>query len=220
MPLRLSLASLRNVIAVVFLQYIISSWRVGAITDTRQGSFCFNLLIPKSGFFFICCGVHKSKFDWQGVCIFFFFLSPFSLSLSLSCKLLLSFTSNCLRSLSDEWIHSGTLSCGLVHHKTRGMAGYNSNKRTSAPGSCKAASPRVQIGQMYVNGLCHCTFFFCACVSHSFPPSLHFFLYSHFLIKLNISPLDVTWTDSCAGGRGENQPQDMSKSEISSPKIR
>lgn len=26
--------------------------------------------------------------------------------------------------------------------------------------------------------------------------------------------------DSCAGGRGENQPQDMSKSEISSPKIR
>lgn len=26
--------------------------------------------------------------------------------------------------------------------------------------------------------------------------------------------------DSCAGGRGENKPQDMSKSEISSPKIR
>lgn len=46
------------------------------------------------------------------------------------------------------------------------------------------------------------------------------FLYSHFLIKQNISPLDVTGMDSCAGGRGENQPQDMSKSEISSPKIR
>lgn len=40
---------LRNVIAVVF--YIISSQRVGAITDTRQGSFCFNLLNPKSGSF-------------------------------------------------------------------------------------------------------------------------------------------------------------------------
>ena len=39
----------RNVIAVVF--YIISSQRDGAITGTRQGSFCFNLLIPKSGYF-------------------------------------------------------------------------------------------------------------------------------------------------------------------------
>lgn len=51
-------------------------------------------------------------------------------------------------------------------------------------------------------------------------PAPVFFLYSHFLIKQNISPLDVTWMDSCAGGRGENKPQDMSKSEISSPKIR
>lgn len=56
------------------------------------------------------------------------------------------------------------------------------------------------------------------CMSH--PRSSFFSWHSHILIKRTISPLDVTRTDSCAGGRGENQPQDMSKSEISRPKIR
>lgn len=80
-----------------------------------------------------------------------------------------------------------------------------------------------QIGQMYVNDFCHYLFF---CMYHSllFPAlvfSFFFFnLYSHILIKENISPLDVTETDSCGGSRGENQPQDMLKSEISSSKIR
>lgn len=95
---------LRNVIAVVF--YIISSQRVGAITDTRQGSFCFNLLIPKSGSFLSAVVYTKASLIGREFASFFF--SP--LSLSLSCKLLLSFTSNCLRSLSDEWIHNSTLS--------------------------------------------------------------------------------------------------------------
>lgn len=74
---------------------------------------------------------------------------------------------------------------------------------------------------MHVNSLCYWTsFYVCACLT-LFPFLLFlFFLFSHFLIKQSISPLDVTGTDSCAGGRGENQPQDMSKSEISSPKIR
>lgn len=86
----------------------------------------------------------------------------------------------------------------------------------------RAISACTKLDRCMLTVSAHCTsFFVCVCVSHSLSFSLHFFfLYSHFLIKQNISPLDVTRTDSCAGGRGENQPQDMSKSEISSPKIR
>lgn len=94
----------RNVIAVV--SYIISSQRAGVITDTRRGSFCFNLLIPKSGSF-LSALVHTKESLIGGEFASFF---PHSPLLSLSCKLLLSFTSNCLRSLSDEWIHNATLS--------------------------------------------------------------------------------------------------------------
>lgn len=42
---------LRNVIAVV--QYTISCRGVGAFTDSRRGSFCFYLQIPKSGSFYL-----------------------------------------------------------------------------------------------------------------------------------------------------------------------
>lgn len=111
-PLSLSLflsREPRNVIAVVF--YIISSRRVGAIADSRRGSFCFNLLIPKSGSFLSAVVYTKASLIGGEFASFFLsFSTPLSLSLSLSCKLLLSFTSNCLRSLSDEWIHNSTLS--------------------------------------------------------------------------------------------------------------
>lgn len=51
-----------------------------------------------------------------------------------------------------------------------------------------------------------------ACVSHFFSLSpFFFFLHSHVLIKPNIVPPDMARTDSCAGGRGENRPQDMSR---------
>lgn len=67
----------RYVIAVVF--YIISSQRVGAITDIRQGSFCFNLLIPKSGSFLSAVVYTKASLI-GGEFASFFFLSPLSLS--------------------------------------------------------------------------------------------------------------------------------------------
>lgn len=98
----------RYVIAVVF--YIISSERVGA-TGTRQGSFCFNLLIPKSGSFLSAVVYTKASLIGGE---FASFLSPL-LCLSLSCKLFLSLTSNCLRNLSDEWIHNSTLSSADLH---------------------------------------------------------------------------------------------------------
>lgn len=180
MPLRLSLASLRNVIAVVFLQYIISSWRVGAITDTRQGSFCFNLLIPKSGFFFICCGVHKSKFDWQGVCIFFF-SSPLSLSLSL-CHV------NCYCLLPQiAWevcqMNGSTAAPFLADLYTTKHAGWPAIIQTNAPRPPARARLRLPA---YKLDRCMLTvsaivpsFFVRACLILSLPPSI-FFIFTLF----------------------------------------
>ena len=108
---------------------------------------------------------------------------------------------------------------GFVHYRTCMLASYNSNKHTSAPASTRLHLCMYKLDKcMWIVLPLYIFFFVCVHVSLSLP--LSFFLYSHFLIKQNISPLDVTWMDSCAGGRGENQPQDMSKSEISSPKIR
>ena len=97
------------------------------------------------------------------------------------------------------------------------LASYNSNKHTSAPASARLNLCMYKLDPCMLAVSAIVPLFLCARLP-LFPSLL--FLYSHFLIKQNISPLDVSWMDSCAGGRGENQPQDMSKSEISSPKIR
>lgn len=107
---------------------------------------------------------------------------------------------------------------GFVHYATRMMASYNSNKHTSTPASARLHLCMYKLDRCMLTVSAIVPLFVCVCVSHSL--FLYIYIYSHFLIKQNISPLDVTWMDSCAGGRGENQPQDMSKSEISSPKIR
>lgn len=107
---------------------------------------------------------------------------------------------------------------GFVSYRTCTLASYNSNKHTLAPASARLYLYMYKLDRCMLTVSAIVPLLVCAYLTLLFSCSL--FLHSHFLIKQNISPLDVTWMDSCAGGRGENQPQDMSKSEISSPKIR
>lgn len=149
-----------NVIAVV--QYTISSRGVGAFADSRQGSFCFYLQIPKSGSFYLLGCTQKPV--WLA------------------------------GSSPEKFVRWRVLQ--------RHPFFYSSNSNT--PTWRNSASPDAWIWKHFLP-------LSVACMPHFSHSLLFSFLHSHVLIKPNMAPPDMARTDSCAGGRGENRPQDTSR---------
>ena len=111
---------------------------------------------------------------------FFFFSSP--LSLSLSCKLLLSFTSNCLRSLSDEWIRSGTLSSVDLYTTQRmGWPAIIQTNTPRPPARARLRLPAYKLDRCMLTVSAIVPSFF-LCVRVSLFPSLYPFFFFIFTL--------------------------------------
>lgn len=167
----------RNVIALVF--YIISSQRVCVITDSQRGSFCFNLLIPKSGSFLSAVVYTKESLIGGEFASFFHHHPPPhpSCLCHVNCYCLLPQIAWEVCQMNGFAMLRFLLRiCRL--HNTHGGQLYFKQTHLS-PSLCKAVSVHAQIGQMYVNSLCHCTSFLCMRVSLSFPLQ-SFFIFTLF----------------------------------------
>lgn len=132
-------------------------------------------------FYLLWC---TQKQVWLAGSLHLFFAAP--PPLSLSCKLLLSFTSNCLRSLSDEWICSSSPPFFFTTHlfATRGGCArpgpviiQTNTARAPAGASLHRHTDKLDRCMLTVSGHFYLFFSVRACLTLSSSPLRFFFFF-------------------------------------------